>query len=81
MAIVLSKAVSTYAHDVGDNGLGDWDTDEDEDEDDNGNQDAGLHEPGIHSLNPDEPVLGEIANENTYFIGDLPLPWYQCNRA
>jgi hypothetical protein len=55
IAIVLSKVVSTFASDDDDDEeeSGDWHTDEDEDEEDNnGNQDAGLHEPGIHSLNP-----------------------------
>jgi hypothetical protein len=79
----FSKAVSTFAPDDDEEEeAGDWHTDEDEDEeDDNGNQDTGLHEPGIHSLNPHEPVHGEIADEDEYSIGDPPLPRYQCNRA
>jgi hypothetical protein len=81
MAIVISKAVSTFAPGEDDE-AGDGRNNEDEDEkDDNGSQDDGLHEPGLHSLNPDEPVNGEIAGEDEYFIGDLPLPRYQCNRA
>ncbi len=74
MAIVLSKAVQTFAPDDDDDAAGDWDTDseeEDEDEEeDSANNDDSV-ESGDYSLNPDEAVQGELDDEDEYFIGDF----------
>lgn len=80
MAIVLSKAVQTFAPDDDDDAAGDWDTDSDEEEEDNANDNDGV-EPGDHSLNPDEAIQGELDDEDEYFIGDLPLPRYELTRT